>query len=62
MVGNERADAMAALGSSQNDVPIDLATAKAAIQKENRRQWKDSLSITRGVLAQEEAGEIDDGN
>ena len=56
--GNERADKMAAQGSklSQSNVPIDLATAKAAIEREVRRQWKDALDNP-SVRSAEEDGD-----
>jgi len=59
--GNERADKMAAQGSklSQSNVPIDHATAKAAIEREVRRNWKDALD---NPSVQEEAEEDGDGS
>ena len=59
--GNERADKMAAQGSklSQSNVPIDHATAKAAIEREVRPNWKDALD---NPSVQEEAEEDGDGS
>ena len=54
--GNERRDKMAAQGSklSQSNVPIDHATAKALIEREVRRQWKDALDNPSAQSAEED--------